>query len=1325
MNFHNNKIVLVVNDTPDQLEMMEFILRQAGYSVLTATDGREGYEAAQKHELDLIISDVMMPISDGIDLCRLIRADEKLRTLPILLVSARRKDTQSVVEGLETGADDYIESPYEPLHLIARAARLIERKKMEDLLRQSERHFRSVTENVSDVISIISPDGTIIYESPSLETVLGYNPDEVIGKSSFELIHRDDRELAIDFFKNKVQKSLTTLPIEYRFRKSDGSWAILESVGKYIDDPEKGLVAVVNSRDITQRKQIETAFRTSQNQLQIIFENAAMGIALVNAAGIPIHSNPALHRMLGYTGEDLRRMSFPEFTHPDDVDKDWFLAQELFTGKRKSYQIEKRYIKKNGEFMWANLTASIIPEDNGKLKFCIGMVEDITDRKFAEVALRESEEKFKAQYKGLPIPTYTWWKTTDDFVLVDYNSAAENLPHSKISGMSGITASKFYNDMPVMIENFNRCFDEKTVIQTEMLYTYRTTGESRYLDISYVYVPPDIVMVHTRDITGQREAEKAKRESDEAYRIVAETASDAIIKIADDNTILFINQAGEKIFGYKVEEMIGQPLTMLMPTSLRPTLEEGVYSYLTTGRNSVETYALHAYGHRFPLEISFGEHQEGKHFFIGIARDITERKRAEELQRQNEEWLAAIFEASQDGIAVEENEKVVFVNKCFLRMYGFDDAREVIGNSITQLQTPEDNERVIEYGRRRMQGEQAPTVYEFKGISKTGEILDLEASISTFTSNGKFYIVSAQRDITERKKAEEAVLEANQRALLEYEKLLGRIARLTESLGTARDLQTIYRALYIFAVNSVPCTGFFVSLYDAARDVRIPTFIYSDGEEIDVSGFPEMGMTGSPNSRAVASGKIIIEDDFQATMAGKPIVNIGIDKNPNPSRSCLVAPMSVMGRIVGAIEVQSQQMAAYGKEHATAMQMAANLAANAIENVRLLEQERQKDEQLRQAQKLESVGRLAGGIAHDFNNMLTAINGYSDLLLRKINSDDPLRQNVIEIKKAGERSASLTHQLLAFSRQQILQSKVIDLNDVVLDTIKMLQRLIGEDVHLITRLDPMLDQIEADPGQLVQVIMNLAVNARDAMPKGGNLTIETKNVYIDEEFAAKHIPTQPGMYVLLSVTDTGIGISEEGRRHIFEPFYTTKDIGKGTGLGLATVYGIVKQSDGYIWVDSDPGAGAAFKIYLPPVRRSIEAEEVRKPVEESSTGTGKILLVEDEEMVRNLSREVLEACGYEVTEAINGVEALNICRQTNCSFDLLMTDVVMPQMGGRELAEKMAQMKPEIKVLFTSGYTDDSVFQQSINEKGINFIQKPFTFDSLAGKIRKILEEKE
>jgi PAS domain S-box-containing protein len=379
------------------------------------------------------------------------------------------------------------------------------------------------------------------------------------------------------------------------------------------------------------------------------------------------------------------------------------------------------------------------------------------------------------------------------------------------------------------------------------------------------------------------------------------------------------------------------------------------------------------------------------------------------------------------------------------------------------------------------------------------------------------------------------------------------------------------------------------------------------------------------------------------------------------------------------------------------------------------------EDQLRQSQKIEAVGQLAGGIAHDFNNLLTAITGYSDLLLEDLGPQDPRRHDLEEIRKAARRAASLTQQLLAFSRKQVLQPQVLDLNQVVANAEQLLRRLIGEHIALRTIADPALGTTKADPAQLEQVIVNLAVNARDAMPHGGQLTIETKNVDLDAAYTATHPAITPGPYVVLAVSDTGIGMDEDTRARMFEPFFTTKGPGKGTGLGLSTVHGIVNQSGGAIWVYSEIGKGTTFKIYLPRIAGKARPIGASAPPAALPRGTETVLLVEDEPALRAVARRTLERQGYVVLEASHGEMALDIAARHTGALDLLMTDVVMPGISGRELATRLVAARPRVRVLFTSGYTDDAIVHHGVLEAGIQFLQKPFTPSALARKVREVL----
>jgi len=400
------------------------------------------------------------------------------------------------------------------------------------------------------------------------------------------------------------------------------------------------------------------------------------------------------------------------------------------------------------------------------------------------------------------------------------------------------------------------------------------------------------------------------------------------------------------------------------------------------------------------------------------------------------------------------------------------------------------------------------------------------------------------------------------------------------------------------------------------------------------------------------------------------------------------------------------------------LQMAEGMFAIAF--VSDISQRKLLEDQLMHAQKMEAVGRLAGGVAHDFNNMLTVISGYNRMILDELSPLDPMRGYAEEILKAADRAGALTNQLLAFSRRQIMKPRVVNVNSVIEQTEKMLRRLIGEDVTLQFGLSPELGNIRADPGHVEQAVMNLAVNARDAMPMGGRLTIETANTQLDENYARTHMGVVPGEFVMLAVSDTGIGMDAETKRRIFEPFFTTKEKGKGTGLGLATVYGIVKQAGGDIWVYSEPDKGTTFKLYFPRVKDAV-TDSAKADTESPQGSNETILVVEDEKAVRELTVKMLQRLGYSVLIAGSGAEAIEISRAHAGRISLLLTDVVMPNMSGRQLADILLPARPGMKVIYLSGYTENTVIHHGVLEAGIEFLPKPFTREVLAKKIREVL----
>ncbi len=584
--------------------------------------------------------------------------------------------------------------------------------------------------------------------------------------------------------------------------------------------------------------------------------------------------------------------------------------------------------------------------------------------------------------------------------------------------------------------------------------------------------------------------------------------------------------------------------------------------------------------------------------------------------------------------------------------------KSLVGVPVTIFFPPSSREQVEEFVRHRDAGRTAPELYEAVGLRGDGTTFAVELHVTPVDFEGQPASQAILRDITGRKRMEAEVRESEERYRLLFE----------------RNLAGVYR--------STP-----------------------DGRLLECNrAFAQMMGYGSPAEAMAQSGPA-----FHA--------------NPE-AREAFLDRLRREGSLVN-FERQGR------RKDGSLIWIVENVSLLASdpdgEEILLgtvfdMTERRRLEEQLLQSQKMEAIGRLAGGIAHDFNNLLTAVAGYSELLLRELPEGDPRRESAEEIRQAGSRAAGLTQQLLAFSRRQVLEPRVLDLNAVISGMERMLRRVIGEDVELMTALDPELWRAKADPGQIEQAILNLVVNARDAMPRGGRLTLETANVELDDKFAGHYTSIQPGPHVMLAVSDTGVGMDEELQSRLFEPFFTTKEQGKGTGLGLSTTYGIVKQSGGSIWVYSEPGHGTTFKIYLPRCEEPLEERAAAAPVREAAPGTETILLVEDEPEVRRLVEKLLRLKGYRVLSAGGPSDALAISKRHEAPIELMLTDVIMPEMNGRELARVLGASRPRMRVLYMSGYTDAAMSQQGILPPGTAFLSKPFTPEALARKVREVLD---
>ena len=693
-----------------------------------------------------------------------------------------------------------------------------------------------------------------------------------------------------------------------------------------------------------------------------------------------------------------------------------------------------------------------------------------------------------------------------------------------------------------------------------------------------------------------------------------------------------------------------------------------------------------------------------------------EQKRAEEALRRSEELYRGMVEGSPDGIVLVDGEaRILQANRRMAELLGYRSSAELIGTMGLSLLAEKQREiaPLMEQALREGRGR----AIEVAVNRADGTVIDVEvcAVVIGDGPSGPGAVVTVH-DITERK-ASEQMLRASNRAL----RLLSEVNRAVTTASEERDvLRRVCEIITEVGQFSLAWAGF--ARDDAARTVEP---VASAGraigylDRLSVS-WADVEAGNGPVGKALRSGRTVAMSTQDSSFLPwrEPAAAFGL-------RSSIAIPVPIgQAPLRAVLCIYSCEPRPFFPEETEVLEDLARSLGSGLDVLRERKARREAERRSQRAQRLEAVGRLAGGIAHDFNNTLAVITGCAEFLLEDTALGDPRREDMLEIRKAAQRSVRLTQQLLAFSRRQILKPEVLNLDEVVHDVESMLRRVIGEDITLVTVPAGDLRPVRVDRSQMEQVLMNLAVNARDAMPRGGALTIETANMALDNRVADPKSSTPPGWYVLIIVSDTGTGMTEEVRERLFEPFFTTKDMDKGTGLGLATIHGIVEQSGGRVWVESEVGLGTTFHIALPAFEGAPEAPEKSpsswRPLRTKVKLT--VLLVEDEAPVRAVVLRLLESAGYDVLVASNGIEALEVSERHEGPIHLLLTDVVMPRMGGRELAAELQRVRPETRVLFMSGYTDDAALRDGMLDGDTAFIAKPFTRAALTAKVCEVLE---
>jgi len=1019
------------------------------------------------------------------------------------------------------------------------------------------------------------------------------------------------------------------------------------------------------------------------------------GIFMLDPSGNVFSWNPGAENSKGYKADEIIGQHFSCFYTADDVaagKPERGLQTALEDGRFEEVGLRKR---KSGETFWAIVTITNIHDSAGRHIGYANVTRDITERKAAEDLLLERARLATLSAEEFRISEERYRQSSEDMservkeLRVLHQAAAllqdESLtPATLLEKIAELLPAgwKYPEVAAARITWGPHSAVSPRFTETRWRQTAEFTsgGLPGAIDVVYLEKRPTAVegpfLAEERDLLNslvellpahlnRREASDAVRRSEERFRELTDHI-DQVFWIIDsrESKVLYVSPGYEKLWGRSRQGLLDNPreyMEGIHPLDQERIRREEAATKLS-GPTESEFRILRPDGSvRWVCVMAYPVLQDGELVrLVGVAEDITEERQVAESLKFSETRYRRLFEAAKDGILI--------VDPTSRRIL---DSNPFLTDLLGYLHEELVGKELWEIGLfKDIESNKASfTILQVNGyvryedlplLTKSGRKIDVEFVSNVYDVGDSQVIQCNIRDITARKRVEDAL-------------------RLRD-----KAIQAATQGLVI-------------------TDAALP-----DNPLVYVSpGFERM--TGYRSDEAVGRSCRFLQ--------GKDTDPAAVAQVREAIQSGVACSVELLNYRKGGTKFWNElSISPVRGENGTLTHYVGVLAD--------VTQRRQLEHQFRQAQKMEAVGQLAGGVAHDFNNLLTVISGYSELLLGMLPANDPKRDAIRAIAEAGERAAGLTRQLLFFSRQAMLETKVLDLNDVVKETEKLLRRMIGEDVLLTSVLDPNISRIKADPGQMGQILMNLAVNARDAMPRGGKLTIETSDIYLDEAYAAQNADCKPGRYVKLAVSDNGCGMTPEVKLRIFEPFFTTKEPGMGTGLGLATVYGIVRQSGGYINLYTEPGQGSTFKIYLPAVDEPLNSATRDQRNAKVVGGSETILLVEDEDAVRAIALLALQSQGYTVLHAETGKKALAISEKHGGHIDILVTDVVMPGMSGRELAEALNVKNPGVKVLYASGYTDDTVIRHGILHVEVAFIQKPYTPLALARKVREVLDKK-
>lgn len=1152
-----------------------------------------------------------------------------------------------------------------------------ERKEREASLAESERRYRALTHTNPVGIWQTTPEGSTIYMNPAMLGLFEIDsPNEMEGKTYLDFYAPESIETVHQEHAKRLQGVSSSYEVEVVGRRGTHRNVVIYGVPLYgADGKVESFIGTLT--DITERKKTESALRASEELNRRLLENVPGGIVQVANDGAIINANEVAQKLLGLTLDQHTHHYVADFGNKTIREDGTEFPVEEFpvTHCLKTGEPQPGAIigvrRPNGAVFWGIFSATPIFDPRiGKTSGAVVIFLDITNRKEIESKIRESEERFSKSFRINPVGMAI--TQLDSGVFVDANDAflrTFGFEREEVLGRNSIELGMWFD--PSLRDRLVHELREKGTLKNLENGFRRKTGEvgtGLHSLVRVVVGGEECVLTLFEDITDKQRAERELRESEDRFQQLAANINE-VFWMTDlaKNQMLYISPGYEKIWGRTCESLYQSPRTWLdaIHADDRERILTAALTQQTAGKYAVEYRIVRPDGtcrwifdRAFPIRNAEGE----VYRVVGVARDITDRKLSEEKLRNSEARYRLLFESNPHPMWVFDSETLQFlaVNDAAVAHYEYS-REEFLGMTLRDIRPSEDVPLLMQRVTQK-KGEMG-WAGGWRHRKKDGTLIDVEIAYHNIEFEGRAAKLVLVSDVTERLRAD-AALKESQRFLEKAQEVahIGSWVSQPELTGTLTWSDEVYR---IFGVDK------------QAFDGRVANFLHFV----------------HPEDRASVTEAI--EASINGTQA-----------------------YEVDHRIV-----RPDGTVRWVHEQADVVRDSTGKATQLIGIVQDITGQKQLEDRLRQSQKLEAIGQLAGGVAHDFNNILTVIQGHASVLLGKQALPEGILDSLKEILLAAERAANLTRQLLAFGRRQVIQRTNLDMNEVVDHMSKMLRRILGEDITLEVQSSSSLPLIHADAGMIEQVILNLAVNSRDAMPKGGRLTIQTSALNVDEEYVRRIPEASVGPAVCLRVSDTGCGISPANLPHIFEPFFTTKELGKGTGLGLATVYGIIKQHQGWVEIQSAEGQGTTFRVYLSGVIAAAGEKEKKTDEIKIQGGTERILIVEDEKPLRELVKVILERYGYKTWTAHSGHEALLIWERQGGEIDLLFTDLVMPEgMTGRELAMRLRSERPNLKVIFTTGYSRDAVGESSILEGGSLFLQKPYRPSILAKTIRDCLD---